>query len=265
MAKSAKYTRAAKLYRAAQAHSPKSRSNATRNAGSQRTGPTPGKLQSPAPQTNTVQPFLTPAQQLALGKWNNTYGSELIKLGNTDTQALAKFTDTYNSDVLKNAQTGDVTNQAMAARGLGQSSIRDNALNDLAATLASQYNILHTNYQTTLMNDATARNTLAGDNATEQTFYNGLAIENAQSIPPAVQTPAQTQQGAKQPTQTQKPGSSVGPRTNGPKTLPKPMGGPPVGVHPPPMKPMGGPPVGVPGVRPPGMRAAATIRAGGGR
>jgi hypothetical protein len=134
-----------------------------------------------------VTPFLTPDQQLALDKWNTNYGTELTKLDNADTGALTTMTNGIGSDELKNAEDTDATNQSMGARGLFQSSIRATALNDLAATLTQQENLLRTNYHATLIDDQTARDNLNTTNSVEQNYYSGLAVQNAQSIPPNTQ------------------------------------------------------------------------------
>lgn len=134
---------------------------------------------------------------MALNNWNTKYGGDLSKLSNNDIQALSKFNQSYGIAQYKNANQVNTANQDMAARGMGQSSIRDNALNDLAGTLAQQYNILHTNYQSALMNDATSRTTLEGSNAAEQTYFNNLAVQNAQSITPSgVTNPSQAGAGS---------------------------------------------------------------------
>ena len=138
------------------------------------------------PATPTVQPFLTPAQQLALNGWNTRYGTELANLQQADVSGLARFTQTISADTLRNTQATDITNQNMAARGLFESSIRDGALNDLATTLATQENLATTNYHAILLHDQTNRNALAGQNAAQQAYYDALAVQNAQNQPPDV-------------------------------------------------------------------------------
>lgn len=148
---------------------------------------------TPAP---AVAPFLTPAQQEALSKWNTTFGNEIAKYapgtGTADEDALAKFTNTWSADQFRNANAQDTTYQSMAARGLGQSSIRQNALNDLAATLTQQYNVLDAAYKTTMQNDALAYDNAQGTNNTTQLMYNSLAIQNAQGVAPNTQGTTQT-------------------------------------------------------------------------
>lgn len=163
--------------------------------------------QTPAP---PVSPFLTPAQQMALTNWNTKYGTELAKLSNADINAYAKMGLSQSADETKNVQQVDATNQNMAARGMFQSSIRDGALNDLASTLAQQENLLRANYHTTLLNDQTSRENLAGENVGEQTYYNSLAVGNAQAIPPDT-----TMQGATSP-------GSAGAASAPPKPAPAP-------------------------------------------
>lgn len=148
-----------------------------------------------------VVPFLTPAQQLALNNWNTRYGDSLAKLNASDQNALATFNLSNSANQLKAATSSNTTNQNMAARGMFQSSIRDTALNDIATTLANQYNVLHTRYQATLLNDATSRGELQGQNAGQQLYYNDLAVQNAQSVPPNT-TPTTTTTTTPAPTAT---------------------------------------------------------------
>jgi hypothetical protein len=173
--------------------------------------PAPAPKPAPAP---PVQPFLTPAQQAALTSWNTKYANDLATYTQNDTNAWANYNTTNATDILKNAQNQDLTNQSMGARGMFQSSIRDNALNDLAVTLAQQQNILQTTRDATLFRDQTARSTLGGENAAQQSSYNGLAVTNAQGIvpvpPPAspnqvVQTPASPRPAAPKPAAPPKP------------------------------------------------------------
>lgn len=164
-----------------------SRPAATRAAQAATTSVTPAQQYRTVTTTTpaaAVAPFLTPAQQAALSRWNETYGASMAKLDEADALALTKFNTTYAADTAKNTQEQNMTDQTMAARGLFQSSIRENALNDLAGTLAMQYNTLHTAYQTTLMNDATARGTLQGEDATNQLMYGELGVQNAQGVAP---------------------------------------------------------------------------------
>lgn len=155
---------------------------ATTAASATTTAPAAASTAAAAP----VSPYLTPAQQLALGNWNTTYGEDIANLGLSDSNALTKYNVGMAADTLKNAETVDATNQAEAARGMFQSSIRAGALNDLAATLAQQTNVLQTNYNTSMLKDQSSRVALSGKNSYEQTYYNELGVGNAQSITPAV-------------------------------------------------------------------------------
>ncbi|MGZ6570471.1 MAG: hypothetical protein ACXVHB_05920 [Solirubrobacteraceae bacterium] len=153
----------------------------------------------PRPGAPTVQPFLTPVQQSALTAWNTKYAGALADLGQSDTDVWAKFDSSMATDQLKYAQNADMTNQSMAARGMFQSSIRDNALNDLGSTLAQQQNILKTNRDSALFHNQTQRGVLAGQDAAEQANYQGLEVTNAQGVPPDTNAPAAPAAPAQQP------------------------------------------------------------------
>ena len=132
----------------------------------------------------TALPFLTPAQQKALDDWNTSYGERLNALKAADATAQAKWTSQTGAENLKFATSEDMTNQAMGARGIFQSSIRMNALNDLAVSHAVAINTINTNRDTAINNDQITRQDLAGQDAANQGYYQGLAVENAQNTPP---------------------------------------------------------------------------------
>lgn len=150
---------------------------------------------APAPQpaaTPAPAPFLTPQQNAALTNWNTKYANAIAELGYADTAARTKYNETVAADTLKNSQSVDMTNQAMGARGMFRSSIRQNALNDLSATLAMQTNLAGTARDATLFHDQGQRNVLAGEDSATQGEYQGLSVENAQladqALPPAPPT-----------------------------------------------------------------------------
>jgi len=146
--------------------------------------PTQTSSSKPPPAAPLVQPFLTPAQQKALDDWNTRYGNNQLSLNQADKDAAANYATGLQNDELTNAQNVDMTNQNAAARGIFQSSIRDNALNDLATTLAQQENILQTTRDTTLFNDQISRGNATADNAANQAYFSGLAVTNAQGVTP---------------------------------------------------------------------------------
>lgn len=135
-----------------------------------------------------VAPFLTPDQQKALSDWNTNFGGDIISLAHSDTQAWSD----YDTTTVNNQHTHDVDqeqdNANAAARGVFQSSIRDNALNDLAATLVQQNNIAQTNRDTALFNDQIQRGILTGENTNNENYYNALSVTNAQGVPPDTNT-----------------------------------------------------------------------------
>lgn len=136
-----------------------------------------------------VAPFLTPAQQGALTAWNSKFGGALAALDLGDKNALAKQIADTGTENFKYAQNQDMTNQDMAARGMINSGIRSTALSDLAVTHAAALNVINTNYNTTIQSDQIQRTTLEGENSGEQVMYGGLAVENAQAVPPTVPAP----------------------------------------------------------------------------
>lgn len=158
-------------------------------------------------------PFLTPAQQNALDNWNAQYGGDLLNLNQADTDAWNTFNQSEADLNLKTAQSQQAANENAAARGVFQSSIHDNALNDIAVTSAMQDNILRTNRDSTLSHDTTSRQTLGGENTNNQNYYAGLAITNAQNVPPDTST---TITPTPHPTVTPTPVPSTTVNDNGP-------------------------------------------------
>lgn len=148
---------------------------------------------APASAGPTAEPFLTDAQKANLADWNTKYADDLAQLGQNDTLAQDKYNQGVATDTLANENNTDMANQSMAARGLFQSSIRDNALNDLNVTLAQQKIAMQTARDAALFTDQNQRNTLGAQNTAEQMTYNTDAIANAQAVTP---TPTVGQAGA---------------------------------------------------------------------
>lgn len=174
-----------------------------------------------APTNTAIQPFLTDAQKAGLSAWNTRYGDEIAQLGENDKLAQDTYTQSLATDTLRNAQNTDMTNQAMAARGMFTSSIRDNALNDLNVTLAQQKLALGTARDATLFTDQNQRNTLGAENTAQQAIYNTDAVTNAQGVTPTVPPVGQagSQTGAAHP-----PAPPAAPKPPTPTGPPKPQG-----------------------------------------
>lgn len=178
---------------AATGNGPGQATGAARLPGQAAAAPAPAAASSPA--SNTVQPFLTDPQKAALAAWNTKFGNDIAQFNQNDTDAWAKYNASYGADQFKNAEQVDTTNQAMGARGIGFSSIRDNALNDLAVTLAQQQTALQTARDAALFKDQAGRDTATAQNTAEQKLYDSYAVGNAQAVPPTT-TPASTNQTA---------------------------------------------------------------------
>lgn len=130
-------------------------------------------------------PYLTPAQSAAEQKYDTTYGYNVAGLQNKLTTAQNTEGENVANNNLAGAKSNDAANQAMAARGLFESSIRDSDLNDIASTLAMRNNILQTNLGTL----TTSVNNQIGTDATQygiqHNLFNEDAVANAQSGVPA--------------------------------------------------------------------------------
>lgn len=165
-----------------------------------------------APVDTGPSPFLTPAQQAALDKYNATYRTKignvnpdalkgltadqitqaLINGGGTFGQALSQGEANYTAG-LGNAQhvhdiSADNANQMMAARGLFQSSIRDGDLNDIDATLATRNAALKTAWTSLQTRIGTQFNTSTTDLGYTDQYYHGLAVQNAQAADTGIPT-----------------------------------------------------------------------------
>lgn len=145
--------------------------------------PTPVAGAGAAP---AVSPFLTADQTAAFNtSWNN-YQNSL----NTDTTNLGNATVNEAASIKNDAatalQNGTTENASAAARGLFNSSIRDGALNDIAATQANNDYIAATNLSQ-LSDSINANIKLLNDNwGATQTLYNAYAVTNAQGVTPVV-------------------------------------------------------------------------------
>ena len=154
--------------------------------------PTPAALRA----VNTpTKPFLTPEQQKSIDDWvNNTYNPGMATLAQNDTTAGATEAQALTNDRVTAQTNTNTTEQDMAARGLEMSSIRDNALNDIAGTQAMNDNIARTNYTTALSNDAIARQALQrtyNEQGPNGWYTNALAVQNAEGVTPPTLPPNQ--------------------------------------------------------------------------
>lgn len=132
--------------------------------------------------------LLSPADQLALAKWNSTYAGDL---GAMATGIAGKYASTQNAISAANLSTSNSKNlatQAAGARGVFNSSIQTNNMADLDASLAMRINTLNTNYNTYVASQQTRATELTGLNTATQNYYTGLETQAAQALdtnPPA--------------------------------------------------------------------------------
>lgn len=157
-------------------------------------------------------PTLTPDQIKALNDAGLALLNTFAGLQSADTAALGNYNNIIQSNNHGAAVNSDTTNENMSGRGLGFSSIRDGALNDIASTLAQNNNIALTNYQTTLRNDQQARTVAQGEYTNTVNDLYGNAALNAETNdtnpgatgPPATMAnPSTVQPAAATPTTTQ--------------------------------------------------------------
>jgi hypothetical protein len=146
-----------------------------------------------SPVASIVQPFLTPTQQAALDKIDSNYGFTF----SADQRKIADATTTTNTGLFNSQVTHDTAtsnaNQAMAARGLFQSSIRDSELNDLDTAMTARNNLLNTNLNRLALDTNAAMGHLTSNWVDDHNMYNAMAVTNAQAqvpvLPPPVVTP----------------------------------------------------------------------------
>lgn len=140
------------------------------------------KFETPNP---APAPYLTAAQAAAETKYDTTYGYNIAALQGKQTAANTTEQEKANANSQSAAQGNDNANQAMAARGLFESSIRDSDLNDIATTLAMRNNILQTNLGTLTTSINNQIGTDATDYGTQHNLFNEDAVANAQTETPA--------------------------------------------------------------------------------
>lgn len=103
------------------------------------------------PTSPLVAPFLTPDQQQQMNDaWVNYQTARNAATGNIEV-ARANYYNGQQQAGQQHLVNSAKTNEAMAARGLFESSIRAGALNDIDATLAMQQNLLRTQWNTTYL------------------------------------------------------------------------------------------------------------------
>lgn len=138
---------------------------------------------APAP-----SPYLTPSQMATYEKDQATQQTAI----NTDIGTENTDLSTLNSDESSNTTAygskEDADNWALSARGLGQSSIRDSDLNDLAATYTKNAIDYTTTFNTNLTKLGTAINTAQSNQSDLTNEYNETAVTNAEAETPTVGT-----------------------------------------------------------------------------
>jgi hypothetical protein len=170
-----------------------------------RTAPAAPAKSTAAAAPTAPPPFLTPAEQAAWQKYQGSYADRigninpdslagaapdqitqaLINGGGTLGQQLSAGQSRFTSGIGNAQQSHDIntdmTNQATAARGLFQSSIRDGDLNDIDATLATRNAALNTAWSSLQTRVGTAYNQAVRDYGTTSDYYSGLGVSNAQA------------------------------------------------------------------------------------
>jgi hypothetical protein len=183
-------------------------------------GPDVSAPRAPRPPT---APFLTPEQQMALNEYLGKVNSELSDLGYNYAQQAANVSrdagdiaggnyrdvtapdgSTYreylgggqlsNRGTLwaRGAGQQQSNNNALIARGLTQSSVRDTDLGDIeAATTLARSNMLSSLAQLSTSNER-SRSDLSSGRTQAQQGYNALAVQNAQAVDESMEpdTPA---------------------------------------------------------------------------
>lgn len=151
-------------------------------------GPSKPTTPAPAPTSAPVLPFLTPDQQGALNNaWSNYYYGT-----NADNQRIGDANVDYGNTITQNAKVARVNtaaeNNAAAARGLFESSIRDGALNDIAATQANNNNIALTNLHRLVGSLQADIGRLTTNWGIAQGTAAGEGVANAQAVTPTPST-----------------------------------------------------------------------------
>lgn len=159
-------------------------------------GTPPPAAKPPAAKPNPpASPYLTPAQQLSKireqGGYENSHASLVRAL--SDLVTRTNFTEYGNQQAA--AKGTERTNSVMAGRGLFNSSITQNAVQDIQSTLTTRNSILDTALATARIDNARAMSNLETSHIQNQNVFNTQAVANAQaippSIPPAAKPPAQ--------------------------------------------------------------------------
>lgn len=150
---------------------------------------TPAPAATPPPAPAPVAPFLTAAQQHALDVWNLNYGNRMGAIASGISTADFKQTTGLAAAQLGHDKSTNMANQSTAGRGVFDSSIRANDLADLDLALATKQNLINTAHKTAIANFQRDTTTQGGLNKAEQDYYSGLALSNAQGVPPATPPP----------------------------------------------------------------------------
>lgn len=134
--------------------------------------------------TPPPQPYLLPAD---MSTFEKGYSADQEGI-NSDIATMGNDRTAYNQD-LTNNQTGyngayDTSDQNAAARGLGESSIREGALNDLAATYSANAQQYFTNYNTAVTNGYTDIGNKQTDQGQLVGTANTAAVTNAEAEDP---------------------------------------------------------------------------------
>lgn len=138
---------------------------------------------APAP-TPPPQPFLNPTDMATFEKG---YGTDQEDI-NADIAGMGNDKTTYNQDLTNNqtAYNGsyDTSDQNAAARGLGESSIREGDLNDLASTYSANALNYFTNYNSAISNAYTDIGSRQNDQGQLVGTANTAAVSNAEAEDP---------------------------------------------------------------------------------
>lgn len=150
---------------------------------------------APATTTTTpapVAPYLTPTQQAALNTIITNNNNSITGYQQTYANDVTTTNQDLQAAQLTHDNSTNSTNQSTAARGMFQSSIRDNDLADINSALTTRQNTLNTalNSDFITMNQNIKQ---ANDNITNaQGTANGEGVENAQAATPVLPTTTTT-------------------------------------------------------------------------
>lgn len=157
-------------------------------------GSTAGPSGSGSPTiTKTVNtpaaPYLTAAQQQRENDTLARYAQETHDLGASVGVRNQATNTALQAASLAHARASDQANQLAAARGVFQSSIHDNDLNDLDAALVERQNMLNTALRT-FTDQVNSHIALIQNTNIPQTQqeYNQIAVQNAANVTPSTTT-----------------------------------------------------------------------------